>query len=376
MSTWRYLTDDSVGGAEGLSMDEALAASHTRDGEKAPITLRLYTYRSHVALCGRFQHLEAEVDVDACRQTGTEFNRRPTGGGAIVMGEGQLGVAVLAPAPVEESPKAILLRYSQGIVAGLAKIGIETAFGGKNDLKVMDRKIAGLGLYLDASGGLLFHSSILADLDIRFMLEVLDIPAAKLGSAAVDAVARRVTTVTGETGQEWTGKALRQVIAEGFAEAVGVELEDGQPTEVELSRASDLVTSKYNTDDWVFQRSLTTDSVGTSIIKTPGGVVRAYVALNGDTIKSALFTGDFNQLPEPLAQFESSLKWSRLDEDELARISEQTMSEETGLGVTKEDLVAVVFDAGRRARSMEVAAPSRTGSCYFPEREGASNDNS
>lgn len=370
--SWRYLTDDSVGGAQGLAMDEVLAASHARDGDGAPITLRLYTYRSHVALCGRFQHLEAEIDVDACRRTDTEFNRRPTGGGAIVMGEGQLGVAVTAPAPVADSPKAILLRYSEGIVAGLANIGIEAVFGGKNDLKVMDRKIAGLGLYLDGKGGLLFHSSILADLDIPYMLEVLDIPAAKLGSAAVDAVARRVTTVTGETGREWTGRNLREVIAEGFAAVMGVELEDGQPTEVESSKASDLVASKYSTDDWVFQQSLTTDSVGTSMIRTPGGIVRAYVALNGDTIKSALFTGDFNQLPEPLAHFESLLKWSRLDEDELIRIGEQTMSEGTGLGVPRQDVIEVVVDAGRRARSMEVAAPSRTGSCYFPEREGAS----
>jgi len=367
MTRWRYLVDDSVGGAEGLAFDESLAASHTRGADPSQTTLRLYTYRDHVALCGRFQHLEAEVEVDACRETGTEFNRRPTGGGAIVMGEGQLGVAVCAPAPVEQSPKAILLKYSQGIVAGLARIGVEASFGGKNDLKVDGRKIAGLGLFLDGNGGLLFHSSILADLDTRFMLDVLDIPVAKLGDAAVGAVERRVTTLTRKTGQEWTGKSVRDAIAEGFAEAMGVELVDGRPTDLELERAAGLVESKYQTDDWIFQRSPSSDSTGSAMIKTPGGLVRLYLALSGDTIKSALFAGDFNQHPAALSEFESRLKWSRLDQQALDRLASDAMPDGSGLGVGNDDMVRVVLDAGRRATVVAVAAPSRAGSCYFPD---------
>ena len=182
MERWRYLADDGTGAAEGLALDEALMSSHVRTAAPAPPVLRLYTYESHAALCGRFQHLEAEIDIAACRQTGTAFNRRPTGGGAIVRGAGQLGVAVTTRAPVSERPKATLLRFSEGVVAGLAKVGIDASFGGKNDLKVDGRKIAGLGLYVDAAGGLLFHASVLADLDIPFMLRVLDIPAAKLAT--------------------------------------------------------------------------------------------------------------------------------------------------------------------------------------------------
>lgn len=367
MSRWRYLVDDSVGAASGLALDEALAASHNRDGGDSPNALRLYTYASHAALCGRFQHLEAEIDLQACARTGTHFNRRPTGGGAIVMGEGQLGVAVAAPAPAAERPKAVLLRLSAGIIAGLGRLGIEASFGGKNDLKVDGRKIAGLGLYLDGSGGLLFHSSILADLDIPFMLDVLDIPAVKLGDAAVGAVERRVTTVSRETGVEWNGKGLREVIADGFAEAMDIDLENSEPTEIETARAADLVTEKYQTDDWVYQRSPQPDATGTAMVKTPGGLVRLYLALQGDTLKSALFTGDFNQLPVPLAEFESRLKWSRLDRESLQHLAADTMPEGSGLGVENEELVDVVLDAGRRARATESAAPSRVGSCYFPE---------
>ncbi|MGH9004312.1 MAG: lipoate--protein ligase family protein, partial [Acidimicrobiia bacterium] len=183
MTTWRHLSGLDVGAAEGLALDEALMAGSTRGGGGVPrtrggggvprnrsfeTTLRLYTYRS-AALVGRFQHLEAEVDLDACARTGTEVNRRPTGGGAIVMGPGQLGVAVVTSAPGAEHPREVLARYAEGIRSGLAELGIHATFRGKNDLEAGGRKIAGLGLYLDGQGALLFHASVLADLDVTEM---------------------------------------------------------------------------------------------------------------------------------------------------------------------------------------------------------------
>jgi lipoate-protein ligase A len=363
----RYLVDDEVGAAEGLALDEALMAAHHRRGEDAPTALRLYTYRSHAALCGRFQNLEAEIDVAACQRTGTDFNRRPTGGGAIVMGSGQLGVAVATSAPTAERPKQLLMRFSEGIVAGLARLGIEAVFGGKNDLVVDGRKVAGLGLYLDGAGGLLFHSSILADLDIPFMLEVLDIPAAKLGERAVGAVEERVTTVGREVGRTVAADELRAEIAAGFASALGWALEPSAAGDEERAIAADLRATKYDTAEWLFQRAPRSDGTGSAMVKTPEGLVRLYVALQGDTIKSALFTGDFNQIPDPLSRFESALKWSRLDEGLVSRLAAEACSDGTGLGVEPSVLVGAVMAAGANAERKETAAPQRDGSCYFPE---------
>jgi lipoate-protein ligase A len=378
MASWRLLTHVGVGAAAGLALDEAMLAGYARDSDPdwAP-TLRLYTYRSHCALVGRYQHLEAEVDLDACRRTGTGWSRRPTGGGAIVMGAGQLGVAVATRAPAEQNPRALLGRYAEGIVAGLAELGIEAAFAGKNDLTVGGRKIAGLGLYLDPGGGLLFHSSILADLDIPFMLDVLNIPAAKLARGpgvspgmqkAVAVVGERITTVTREAGRPVDGIDIREVIALGFAKALGVELEPGTTTEAEEARAAELEAERYGSEAWCFEHSPQPDATATSVFKTPEGLVRCYLALHGPTIKSALFTGDFNAVPEPLARFEASLRWARLEEATLERLAASTCPDGTGLGVPPSELVKAVLAAGERA--VAPAAPVRpSGSCYFPETQ-------
>jgi lipoate-protein ligase A len=370
---WRLLTHDDVEAAAGLALDEAMLAGYARDADPAwPPTLRLYTYRSHCALVGRYQHLEAEVDLDACRRTGTGFSRRPTGGGAIVMGAGQLGVAVATRAPAEVNPRALLGRYAEGIVAGLAELGIEATFAGKNDLSVDGRKIAGLGLYLEPGGGLLFHSSVLADLDVRFMLEVLNIPAAKLGDKAVAAVEERITTVSRETGRPVGGAGIRDVIATGFAKALGVELRPGTTTAAEEARAAVLEKERYADEAWCFEHSPQPDATATSVFKTPEGLVRCYLALHGPTIKSALFTGDFNTVPEPLARFEASLRWARLEEATLERLAAAACPDGTGLGVPPSELVKAVLTAAERAAqhsgTAAAAAPVRpSGSCYFPE---------
>lgn len=365
--TWRLLADDGTGAAEGLALDEALMAGYDRGAPDRPPTLRLYTYRSHAALIGRFQHLDAEVDLDACARTGTGVNRRPTGGGAIVMGAGQLGVAVVSRAPAAERPKELLERYATGIQAGLAQLGIVANFRGKNDLEVGGRKIAGLGLYLDGCGGFLFHSSVLADLDVPFMLDALRISAAKLGDKAVAAVEERVTTVTRETGDAWDGAALREVIAVGFAKALEVDLVPGAVEPAEDAAARRLVAEKYDTSEWLAQRTPHPDATASAVFKTPAGLVRLYLALQGGTIKSALFTGDFNELPPALGRFEEALRWKALDPDALVgAVWRSGVHHDLGLRV--DDLVAAVLDAGERAAGHAVAAPQRDGSCYFPEK--------
>ena len=368
MTAWRLLADTGVGAAEGLACDEALTAGYGRDlAPKAP-TLRLYTYRSHCALVGRYQHLEAEVDLGACERTGTQVNRRPTGGGAIVMGAGQLGVAVATRAPAEERPRDLLQRFSEGIVAGLERVGVTARFRGKNDLEVGGRKIAGLGLYLDGSGGLLFHSSVLADLDVAFMLEVLRIPAAKLGDRAVASVGERVTTVTRETGVPWDGSTLAAEVAAGFASALGIDLEPGELTGAERELTDRLVAERYGTSGWMHEYSPRSDATATATARLGVGLVRLYVALNGDTIKSLLFTGDFNAVPAPLVAVEEALRWKRMDRPVVDGAVRRCLSGHPEIG-SPDTVVDAILEAGARLSAPPVAAPVRDGSCYFPEQD-------
>ncbi len=364
---WRLLADDGAGAAEGLALDEALMARYARGEADHPPTLRLYTYRSHCALVGRYQNLEAEVDLAACERTGTPVSRRPTGGGAIIMGAGQLGVAVTSRAPVGRRPREIIEELAAAVTAGLAELGITAVFRGKNDLEAGGRKIAGLGLYVDQVGAMLFHASVLADLDIPFMLEVLRIPAAKLADKAAAAVAQRVTTVTGETGRRWDGAMLRHLIASGFTQTFGATLEPAEPDPCERALAANLATDRYRAHSWLGDRSMSADGSGSAVLKTPAGLARIYLTTHGDLVKNVIVVGDFNELPPALVDMESALRWRRLDEGSVAEVVTRSGAGQA-LGVPDGQIATAVLDAGRQASERLTAAPVRAaGSCYFPE---------
>jgi lipoate---protein ligase len=373
-TTWRLLVDDDAAAAEGLALDEALMTGVSRSNDVRRPALRLYTYASNAALVGRYQTLSAEVDLEACSRTGTAVSRRPTGGGAIVMGDGQLGVALVLPSSAAR-PKDLIVELSQGVVAGLAKLGIRAEFGGKNDLVVDGRKIAGLGLYADEHGAMLFHTSLLVDLDVPFMLEVLRIPAAKLADKAVEAVGERVTTVRRELDSLVPTGEVRAAVAEGFGFQFGVALEADHPTESEETRAAELVSAKYAHDGWLHEHQAQPDGTGTAVFRSPEGMVRVFVAAQGRLTKSVMFSGDFNSLPAGLQQLEADLRWRRLEPAAVASVVEeihQRFPEDLGWR-RDDDVVRAVLDAGARALEREAAHPVRPeGSCYFPESRSTS----
>jgi len=345
---WRLLDGDGVGAADGLALDEALMTRYGRGRPGGPPTLRLYSYRSHCALIGRYQSLAAEVDLDACRRTGTEVGRRLTGGGAIVMGRGQLGVAYVDRAPDDRRPREIIEELAPALVAGLAHLGVAATFQGKNDLETGGRKIAGLGLYLDPAGAMLFHASVLADLDVELMLRVLRVPAAKLADKAVAAVTERVTTVSAETGRTHDATTLRPAIAAGFALTFGARLEPGSPDQGEQAQARELAASRYRSQPWLDERTMVGDGSGSALLKAPTGLARIYITTHGDVVKSAMVAGDFNDLAPEVVALESGLRWRRLEE-EAVTAAVRGSGAAGALGVPAERIVAAVLEAGRQA---------------------------
>ena len=249
---WRLLADDGAGAADGLALDEALMARYARGEPPRPPTLRLYTYRTHCALIGRYQNLDAEVDLAACRETGTQVSRRPTGGGAIIMGAGQLGVALASAAPPGRRPREIIEDLAGGLIAGLRGARHHRrASAARTTWRSTGARSPASACTSIRPGAMLFHASVLADLDIGFMLRVLRIPAAKLADKAAAAVAERVTTVTERDRPPWDGAALRPVIAAGFAARLRRRLEPAAPDAAEQARAAGLVADRYAAQSWL-----------------------------------------------------------------------------------------------------------------------------
>jgi len=257
---WRLLTADGVDAARGLAVDEILAHSVGRG--LSPPTLRLYTYRPHVALVGRFQNAGDEIHLDWCQGHDLQVNRRPTGGGAILMGPDQLGVALALPGKpaVAGRPRELMSRFSAGLASGLRGLGINAVFRGKNDLAVDGRKIAGTGIYRDPARGLLFHASLLVDLDVALMSHVLRTPFKKVADAELATVADGLATVRKLLAEDIALEDVRSHVAAGFVDALDVGLEPGELDSEEVAAVDALEREKYGTRAWVFPRTEVPDT--------------------------------------------------------------------------------------------------------------------
>ena len=277
------------------------------------------------------------------------------------MGRDQLGIALAAPAgpgSTAAHPRALLARYAEGVRTALEPLGIRADLRGKNDLDADGKKVAGLGIAV-VPGGTLFHCSLLVDLDVPFMLRVLRVPARALGERAVPAVLRRVTTVRRASGREVALEDVRGAVADGFARAFGATLEPGALDPAEQATARRLAAERYASSEWLFPPRLREERHGEGSIDTAQGTIHAAVTLAGDVIASVLVSGDLIGYESAVAEFESSLRWTRPGR---AILRERAAAVAAAAGIGAEDLAEAVWQACVEAR----AAGRPRGACYYP----------
>ncbi|OGK79932.1 MAG: hypothetical protein A2X52_02695 [Candidatus Rokubacteria bacterium GWC2_70_16] len=356
---WRYIADDGVGAAVGLAADEVVTRRQGRG--QSPPTLRLYTYRSHCALVGRFQRLGSELRLDECRRAGVQVNRRPTGGGAIIMGADQLGIAIMAPAPAGERSydraRELFARFSSGLTAALGALGIAAEYRRKNDVEVGRKKIAGLGIYFDPAGGMLFHASLLVDLDVAFMLSVLRTPFEKISDKEIATVGERMTTIRRELGREVTTAEVRELVRVAYARTLGLELEPGPFSSEECLEIAALARERYETEKWLGREPATPDAMGSATVKTEGGLLTAHLTLAGEVIKAIYLTGDFFTDDAILAGMERALRWHPVGAEAVTETLEALREREALAlpGVPSEAVARAVELAADAARRHELA---------------------
>jgi lipoate-protein ligase A len=373
LTNYRYIQESNTSASYGLAADEYLMEYHNQ-GLQFPATLRLYNYQDYAVLAGRFQDINAEIDIEACKEHGFQYGRRLTGGGAILMGKGQLGICFACSADTFEweNVRELYHKFSQPIIDALNIMGIDARFRSRNDLEVNGKKIAGLGVHVSATGDIQFHASLLINLDVAQMLKVLKIPIQKYADKKkISSVEQRITTISRELDREVSRQEVIDLVKHSFADSLDVQFTTAQFSGEEKQQIKQLEEQRYLSADWIFQRSPQADMTGMSLKKTPAGLLRTYIGLKGETIKSVLITGDFFDQAELLSEIESDLKWSSMDQENISRIVNKVFaanpSAATKFGLVPAVVTECIWLAAQRAMAAE--RYTYNGSCYYPKKE-------
>ncbi len=191
---------------------------------KSPSTIRFW-HNSNTIVLGCFQSAKLEVNMDACKETGTEIVRRFTGGGAVYHDSGNLnyGISLRKDHPLVpgQNLQSVFEKLSEGSVQGLRKLGVKAEFQPVNDIQVDGKKVSG------AAGSIRWntifhHGCILVNSDLSILGKVLNVPKAKLEDKHVASVQKRVTTVRDELGRDVSTRRFGMLLWMGFRVVMGL----------------------------------------------------------------------------------------------------------------------------------------------------------
>jgi lipoate-protein ligase A len=173
MRAVRFDSDDP---AFHLACDEVILrrAEAGRIGE----CLRLYETVRPTLVLGLACRWERDADVDACRRSGVPILRRPSGGGAVLLGQGCLNYSLVLDSGVHDVLKGVRSSYRWilgRLVAALAVRGLQCRPAGLSDLAWNGHKVGG-SAQKRGRRVILHHGTLLYDFRVDLMERFLPPP--------------------------------------------------------------------------------------------------------------------------------------------------------------------------------------------------------
>lgn len=364
-ATWQVIWHPGIPGDRGLAVDEA--ALGWVASRPAAAVLHLYRFDPASVVIGYHQDPRTEADMSACQGLGIEIHRRLTGGGSILMGPGQLGLALALPRSEVSTAGGfgpVFELLSQGIIWALRQYGVESILRPKNDLAVRSRKICGVGAYTDAAGMLMFHASTLVDFDYDLMMRVLHIPEAKYRDKFIERARQGMTTLNDEVGRQVDVQEFAAVVEEGYRVTLGISTRRAPLTTAESDDVDRIAAQRYRDPAWLHLGSRPGTHYTQAARKCAGGMLVVRCWKKDDRVSELQLRGDFFAERGVVEAVEEALRGASAEEVR-SRVAMALPANRMWL-VGVDDITAVVCKALGRAG---VQGGTSATACFFPREE-------
>lgn len=277
---WRFVRSGACAPDVNMAVDEAMMKA-VGAGE-APPTLRFYGWNPATLSIGYFQKAEDEIRLDELRTRGIGFVRRPTGGRAVLH-DAEVTYSIVVPDKYPGLPTSVTESYrvlSEGLVHGFRALGLDAemvslaseeekakyASAGSSacfdspswyELVVDGRKVAG-SAQVRQHGAVLQHGSILLDMDVELLFELLQFRSERLRQRLAASFADKAAAINDLRGARGLAPVAaaeaEDAFAAGWAQALGVTLAPGELAPLEAAEAARLAAEKYGADAWNLRR--------------------------------------------------------------------------------------------------------------------------
>ncbi|WP_066293590.1 lipoate--protein ligase family protein [Bacillus sp. FJAT-29937] len=274
--TWRFIDTGAGSPSFNMALDEALLDWNSEG--KIPPTIRFYGWNPATLSIGYFQQVDREINMDAVKQHGLGFVRRPTGGRGVLH-EHELTYSVIVSEEHPQMPKTVTEAYrviSEGILKGFHHLGMDAYFAVpktdeereslKNprsavcfdapswyELVVEGRKVAG-SAQTRQKGVILQHGSILLDIEEDKLFSLFKYPNDRVKERMQRAFKNKAVAINEISKERITLEQAKEAFRIGFAEGLNIELEPYELSEDELAYVNKISKERYEQDEWNFKR--------------------------------------------------------------------------------------------------------------------------
>jgi lipoyl(octanoyl) transferase len=264
---WRIIISQPAHGAWNMAVDEAILAAIGHNTSLP--TLRLYAWDPPCLSLGYAQPID-DVDLPRLQQRGWEVVRRPTGGRAVLHTD-ELTYSVIAPLKDPRVAGTLLESYNrlaQVLVHALDLLVLPveiqehaTSPAARNtnpvcfevpstyEITVGGKKLVG-SAQARRKEGVLQHGSLPLAGDLTRILQVLVFPDETARTRAAERLLDRATTVESALGRPVGWQEAAGAFRTAFGSVFDLDIQPGELSSEERSRAEELVASKYSHPEW------------------------------------------------------------------------------------------------------------------------------
>lgn len=182
-------------------------------------------------IIGRNQVLEAEVNMEYCRDHAVEVVRRKSGGGCVYSDKGNIMISYVSR---RGDVNEVFERYLDALTECLRNLGLDAYKSGRNDVMVGDRKVSGNAFHMLPDRSIV-HGTLLYSTDFDALETAIRPPVEKLERHGVASVRQRVMNLSEKLDPSVIGSVeeLEDYIVRYFT-AETVTLSDDQVKQIDL----------------------------------------------------------------------------------------------------------------------------------------------
>ena len=285
-------------------------------------------------IIGANQEVHTEVNLDYLKENNISLVRRVTGGGAVYHDLGNLNYTIVG---CSEDLERDYPEYTRYMLEALQKLGVPATLSGRNDILVEGRKVSGFAKRV-CKNRLMIHGTLMFNVDIDKLTQVLCPPATKLQSKGIASVRSRVANLSeflpDITDISLFKQHLENILSNNYAD------QEWTLSPKDIQNIEQLAHEKFEKWEWIYGHSPRATLNFSK--KLACGTVHIHLNISENRITSCQFGGDFiGNLPAN--DLEKALTGLPYDHDSISKVLTQTDVSRYFDGVTNAELLRIII---------------------------------